>query len=148
MDNIDNYEPEEFVRGKGMFGLAIMIESTSSALTYYKNAKDLFCKSIEQNDEYLPSYYYLALTEFRIGLIRDEQKEFNAAVNHYEQALINLEKIKYSEEFRQDIADILPKLVEAYANGLNEIGEILYQQEDFDPKSVYQKQLFLFTKLM
>jgi hypothetical protein len=72
----------------------------------------------------------------------------NEAVKCYQYALLYLDKITCFEEFKKDIAEILPKLLHAYSDSLIEIGEVLYEDENFDAAKFYDKQTFFFTRIM
>jgi hypothetical protein len=145
---IQEDEPEEFITAKGMFYIATMIDLSHTALNYLINAKKLLLSSIQQHKNYLPNYYYLALTSFRMGIIRAENGQYQQALIDLKIAKENFEAVKLCEQFKEDLLELLPSLHEAYSYVLEQIGYIIYEADDFDYHTHPNIFHFLSAKIM
>ncbi len=140
-------EPEDFMTAKGMFHIATMIDLSHTALNYLINAKKLLLSSIKQHKNYLPNYYYLALTSFRMGIIKAENDQYQEALLDLKIAKENFETVKLCDEFKEDLLELLPSLHEAYSYVLEQIGYIIYEADDLDYRQDYNRFNIICLKL-
>jgi len=122
--------PEDFIEAKGMFHIATMTDLPYQALSYLFNAKELLVSAIMDNKSYLPNYYYLAMTSFKIGVINAENGKYQEAIKDFDQARENFEIARLCDDFQDEILNLINSLDEAYSFALEKIGRVIYQKND------------------